>query len=63
MKRITLILKDLLAGMKMNIEAYTHFIVASVFSLRHRAALQCYVPFNCFKEGWGNCKDRLNILF
>lgn len=30
--------------MKMSIEAYTPFLMASMFSLRHRAALQCYVP-------------------
>lgn len=49
--------------MKMNIEAYTYFIMASVFSLRYSAALQCYVPFNCSKEWWDNCKDGLNIFF
>lgn len=62
-KQITLILKYLLAVMKMSIEAYTPFLMASMFSLRCRAALQSYVPFNCLKEEWDNCKDRLNIFF
>lgn len=50
-KQITFGLKYLSAGIKMRIEASAHFIMAGVFSLKHGAALQCYVPFNCFKEG------------
>lgn len=63
MKQIAFILKYSLAGMKMNPEAYTNFIMASVFSLRHRAALQCYVPFSYFKERRDNCKYKLNFFF
>lgn len=44
MKQITFGLKYLSAGIKMRIEAFAaHFIMAVVFSLKHGAALQCYV--------------------
>lgn len=51
MKQTTSGLKYLSPGIKMRVEASANFIMAVVFSLKHGAALQCYIPFNCFKEG------------
>lgn len=57
-------LNILSAGIEMRIEASVHFIMAGVFSLKFSlkdgAALQCYVPFNCFTIISSLLKDRLS---
>lgn len=53
-------LNILSAGIEMRIEASAHFIMAGVFSLKDGAALQCYVPFNCFTIISSLLKDRLS---